>query len=147
MSSSRPPRSSLRNEFLQAVCFRTRLGEESIPIVRGLATFQHFAEYPICVIPVFVGALGILIIDPGVNDKLGSRVIPEEQAVLLEELGTKPVLVIISEGIALAVVRPRRILRDHLERELGDCGKTVVRNISRRRHRGLGGRRDRLNLA
>lgn len=59
------------------------------------------------------------------NNQLGRRVIPEEQVLLLEEFGTEPVLVIILATIVLAVVRPRRILRDYLERELGNCDKTL----------------------
>src|SRR5690606_19921695 len=47
-------------------------------------------------------------------------VVAEEQPVLLEELGPEPVLVLVPERVALAVLRPRGVLRDHVERQLGD---------------------------
>jgi hypothetical protein len=72
------------------------------------------------VVAAFVGALGIFMTHPDVDDQSAPGVIAEEQAVLLEELGSEPVLVIVTERPTLAVLRSRRILRDDIERQFGD---------------------------
>ena len=43
-------------------------------------------------IPSKFGLLGVVIIDPGVDDHLGASVVAKKQAVLLKEFGTEPVL-------------------------------------------------------
>jgi len=72
------------------------------------------------------GALGVFVIHPGVDDHLARGVVAEEQSVLLEELGPEPVLVIVTERPTLAVLRSRRILRDDIERQLGDRGQPLA---------------------
>lgn len=47
------------------------------------------------------------------------------QSVLLEELSPEPVLVIVTWRPTLAVLRSRRILRDDIERQFGDCGQPL----------------------
>ena len=81
---------------------------------------QHLAEHPVGVVAALVGALGALVVDPGEHDHLGGRVVAEEQPVLLEELGPEPVPVLVAQGVALAVFRPCRVLRDDLEGQLPD---------------------------
>ena len=83
--------------------FGAGLGEELIPIVRGLPAFQHLAEDPISIIAAFVSAPGALVIDPSVKDYFGRRVIPKKQSVLLEKLGTKPVFVVFPKSYASSV--------------------------------------------
>lgn len=85
-----------------------------------MAAFKHLAEYPVGVIAALVGALGVLVIDPREHDHLAGRVIAEEQPVLLEELRPEPMLVIVAKGVALAVFRPRGVLRNDVERQLGN---------------------------
>src|SRR5690606_16496412 len=69
---------------------------------------------------------GVLVIDPSEHDHLARRVVAEEQPVLLEEPGPKPVLVLITKGVALPIFGPRRILRDHIERQLGNCRQSLA---------------------
>ncbi|KAG0194175.1 hypothetical protein DFQ28_001312 [Apophysomyces sp. BC1034] len=87
------------------------------------------------VIAALVGALGAFVIDPGEHDHPARCAKPEKQPVLLKKLGPKPVLVLIAEGAALAVFRSRRVLRDDIERQFGDCRQSlggVLLNVSER---------------
>lgn len=67
-------------------------------------------------VTTLVGAFGALIVHPRENDHFARRVIAEEQPVLLEELGTKPMFVVVAQRVALPVFGSRRILWDHLKR-------------------------------
>src|SRR6218665_1794084 len=69
-------------------------------------------EHPVRIIATAAGALAVLVIDPGQHDHLARCVKLEKQPVLLEELGPKPVLVRIAQGVALTVFGSARVLRD-----------------------------------
>ena len=84
------------------------------------AALQHLAEYPIGVVAAAVGALAVLVIDPGEHDQLARCVIAEEELVLLEELRPQQVLVIVTQSGALAVLRTGRVLRNDVEGQLND---------------------------
>ena len=49
--------------------------------------------------------------------------ITEKPSVLLEELGTEPVFVLVTQSGALAITRSDRILGYDLERQFGDGGR------------------------
>lgn len=85
-----------------------------------MAAFQHLAEHPIGVVAAAIGALAGLVMDPGEHDQLARCVIAEEEPVLLEELRPEPVLVIVAQRGALAVLRAGRVLRDDVEGQLDD---------------------------
>ena len=61
-----------------------------------MPAFQHLAKHPVGVVAAFVGAFGVFVIHPGVDDHLARGVVAEEQLVVLEELGPEPVLVIVA---------------------------------------------------
>ena len=82
--------------------------------------FQHLAKHRVGVVAAFVGAFGVFVIHSGADNHLARGVVPEEQSVLLEELGPEPVLVIVTSRPTLAVLRSRRIVRDYIERQFGD---------------------------
>ena len=69
-------------------------------------------------------------IHPGLDDHLARSVIAKEQPVLLQEFGTKPVLAVFPEGVALSVLGPSRILRNDFERQLADCSQALGRIVS-----------------
>lgn len=85
-----------------------------------MAAFQHFAKHPVRVIATFVGALGVLVVDPSQHDHFAGQVVTKKQAVLLEKLGAKPVFVVAAKGVALPIFGARRVLWNHLKRELDD---------------------------
>lgn len=85
-----------------------------------MTTFQHLAEHPVGIGAALVSALGVLVIHPCVDDHFAGRVVAEEQPVLLEELGAEPVLMVFAERVALPVFGSRRILWNHLKRQLGN---------------------------
>ena len=87
------------------LAFGLGLGQQLVPVVRRVAGFQHLAD---------------LVIDPGEHDQLARCVIAEEEPVLLEELRPQPVLVIVAQLGALAVLRAGRVLRDDVEGQLDD---------------------------
>jgi len=88
-----------------------------------MPAFLNLANDPAGVVTAFVGSLGVFVIHPGVDDHLAWGVAAKEQAVPLEEPGPEPVFVIVAERASLAVLRPRRILRDDIERQPGDRGQ------------------------
>src|SRR5690606_12135575 len=51
-------------ELLQPLPLGPGLGQQLILVVRWMAAFQHFAEYPVGIVAAFVGALGVFIVDP-----------------------------------------------------------------------------------
>ena len=51
--------------------------------------------------------------------------VTEEEPVLLEEPGAKPVLAVIAKGRALPILGARGILRNQLEGERGDCSQPL----------------------
>ena len=62
-----------------------------------MATLKHFAKDAVGIIAALVGSLGVVIIDPGVDDHLDPCVVPKKQSVLLEKLGAKPMFPIIAQ--------------------------------------------------
>jgi hypothetical protein len=70
--------------------------------------FRHLAESPAGVVAALVGALGVLMVHPGVDDHLARRVAAEEKPVLLEELGAQPMPVLFAERVALSIIGPSR---------------------------------------
>ena len=65
----------------------------------------------------------MVIVDPCIDNDFALLVITEKQPVLLEELGTEPVFVLVTQSGALAIIRSGRILGYDLERQFGDGGK------------------------
>jgi hypothetical protein len=53
-------------------------------------------------------------------------VVSKKQAVLLEKLGSEPVLVVITERVALSVLLPRRVLRDDIKGQFDDRRQPLV---------------------
>jgi len=84
------------------------------------AALKHLAEYPIGVVAAALGALAGLVIDPGEHDQLARCVVAEEEPVLLEEFRPQPVLVIVAQRGAMAVLRSGRVLRNDVEGQLDD---------------------------
>ena len=82
--------------------------------LRWVTAFQHFVEHPIGVVTALVGALGALVIDPCEHDHLAQCVVTEEKPVLLKKLGSEPVLVIVTEGLALGLALP--VFRQNISR-------------------------------
>lgn len=58
--------------------FFVRLSQELIPVIRRTSTFQHLAEHPVGVVAAFVGALGVFVIHPGVDDHFARGVVAEK---------------------------------------------------------------------
>ena len=73
-----------------------------------------------------VGALAVLVIDPHGQYQLVRCVVAEEEPVLLEELRPQPVLVIVTQSCALAVLRTGHVLRDDVEGQLDDCRQSFA---------------------
>ena len=61
-----------------------------------LPTFQHLAKHTAGIITAVVGAFCVFVIDTRQHTNLGLWVVAEAQAVLLEKLGAKPVLVVVA---------------------------------------------------
>ena len=102
---------------MQAIALGARLGKELIPFIWRMAALQHFPEYSIGIIVALVGALGVFVVNPCKDDHLAWSVIAKEESVLLKKLGTKPMPVAFTNGIALSVFRSSRILRNNFKRE------------------------------
>ena len=81
---------------LQPMPLKFGLAQQLIPVVRRVAALEHLAKDAVGIIAAFVGSLGVVIIDPGVDDHLGRSVVPKKQTVLLEEFGAKPVFVFVA---------------------------------------------------
>lgn len=90
-----------------------------------MPAFEHFAEPSVGIVAGIKGVLGVLVVDPRIHDHLAGRVITEEQPVPLEKLRPEPMLVIVTERPALAVLRSS-ILRDDIERQPGDRGQSLA---------------------
>lgn len=75
-------------ELLQALPLGPSLGQQLAPVVRRMAVFQHLAKHPVGIVAAFVGAPGILIVDPREHDQFAGRVVAEEEPVLLDAQGT-----------------------------------------------------------
>jgi hypothetical protein len=88
--------------------------------------FQHLAEHPVGIVATLVSAIGVLIVDPGKHDHLGSRVVAVEQAVLLEELRPEPMLAISAKSTALTVLWPRGVLWNDIEGQFGDRRQSLA---------------------
>lgn len=99
------------NRLLQPPALGARLGEQLVPVIRRMTSFQHLAEHPAGVVAALVGAFGVAVVDPGEHDHLAWRVVAKEQSALLKEFGAKPVLVLFTERTALPVLRSCRVLR------------------------------------
>ena len=80
--------------------------------------FQHLAEHPVGVVPAFTGSLGVHIVHPGKDDDPAFLMKSEEQAVRLEELGTEPVLVLVTECTALPLHPEKRPVLDLIVRQV-----------------------------
>ena len=59
------------------LAFGLGLGQQLVPVVRWVADLQHLAEHPIGVVAAAVGALAVLVIDPGEHDQLARCVVAE----------------------------------------------------------------------
>ncbi len=57
----------------QPIPIKFGLAEQLIPVVRRVAAFEHFSKDAVGVIAAFIGALGVVIIDPGVTYWILSR--------------------------------------------------------------------------
>lgn len=79
------------------------LAQQLISVVRRMAALEHFAKDAVGIIAAFIGTLGVVTIDPGVDDHLGSSVVPKKQPVLLKKFGAKPVFPIIVQRATLSV--------------------------------------------
>jgi hypothetical protein len=91
------------------------LCHQAIPVIRRMTIFQHFVEHAVGIIPTLISAFCIFIINPGINNNLALRVVTEKKAILLKELGAKPVFVFIAQRVTLPVLNPARVLRNNLE--------------------------------
>jgi len=80
----------------EALRLGTCFGQQLVPGRRWVAAVEHAAEHPAGIVGASVCPLGVLVVDPGKYDHLGLRVEPEEQPVLLEELGPEPMLVLVA---------------------------------------------------
>ena len=54
------------------------------------------------------------------DNYLAWAVVPEEQPILLKELGTEPVLMFLAQSVALAVFGLTRVLWDNVKSQLGN---------------------------
>lgn len=84
------------------------------------------AKDPVGVVAALVGAFRVVIVHARQHDNFTGCVVAKEQAVLLEELGAQPMLVVAAERVASAVLRPHWVLRDDVERQLGDCRQSLA---------------------
>src|SRR5580698_3347180 len=60
-------------ELLQTLPLSPSFCEQFVPVIWRVASFQHLAEHPICVVATFVGALGVLVVDPYKHDHFARR--------------------------------------------------------------------------
>ncbi len=72
------------------------LCQQLIPVVGWMTALQHLAKYAVGIVATFVGALGVVVVDPGGHDYFGAGVVSKKKTVLLEKLCAKPVFAIIS---------------------------------------------------
>ena len=86
-------------ELLQTLPLGPSLGQQLAPVVGRMAAFKHLAKHPVGIVAAFVGALGVLIVDPREHDHFAGRVVAEEQAVLLEEPRPEPMLVVVANRL------------------------------------------------
>ena len=84
---------------------------------------DHTVENTISICAASIGTLGIVIVDPGVDDDLTLLVITEKQPVLLEELGAEPVLMLITQSGTLSKIRSGRVPGDDIKRQSGNGGQ------------------------
>jgi hypothetical protein len=71
---------------------------------------------------VAVGALGLLVVDPGEHDHFGRRTEAEKQTILLVELRPPPVFAVGAKGVALLEPLVGGVGWNVLERQLQYCG-------------------------
>jgi hypothetical protein len=78
------------------------------------AALHHSSKDGVGVVCAFIGAQGRVIVHPGEHDDLDALclLIAKEQAELLQEFRSEPMLVFFAERAALSVNVPRRIARD-----------------------------------
>jgi hypothetical protein len=50
-----------------------------------MATLQHLAKNTVGIVAAFIGASGVVVIDPGIDDHLGTGVVAKKESVLPEE--------------------------------------------------------------
>ncbi len=120
---------------LQPMPLKFGLAQQLMPVVRRVAALEHFAKDAVGIVAAFVGSLGVIIIDPGVDDHLGRSVVPKKQPVLLKKLGAKPVFPIIAQGAPLSVFRAGGVLRDDIKGKAGNGGQSlggVLLDVARR---------------
>ena len=116
---------SCRQPF-QPICLCFGFVEQGLPIIERMPVSQHLVEYSVRVLTALVRPLGIFIIHPSVDDDFTFRVVAEEQTVLLKKLGAKPMLVCLTEGVALPVLGALRVLRNDLKGQFGDGRETLA---------------------
>mmetsp|Transcript_26276 Transcript_26276/g.62228 ORF Transcript_26276/g.62228 Transcript_26276/m.62228 type:complete len:220 (+) Transcript_26276:2729-3388(+) len=88
------------------------------PIVRRVAASQHLLEHGVGVGLAARRPQGLLVVDPGVHDDLRLRVVAEEQPIPSSELGSPPVAIVRSHGVALTILVACRIARHHVLHQL-----------------------------
>ncbi|MEN9865163.1 MAG: hypothetical protein RL748_753 [Pseudomonadota bacterium] len=86
--------------------------QQLLPIIGRSARRQHFAKYPVGIVITFISTFVLLIINPSINNDATFPMVAEKQAVLLEELGTKPVGMIGPERVPLSIFCTTGILRN-----------------------------------
>ncbi len=72
------------------------LCQQLIPVVGWMTALQHLAKHAVGIVATVVGALGVVVIDPGEHDHFSAGVVPKKEAILLEKLCAKPMLAFIN---------------------------------------------------
>ena len=110
---------------LQPMPLKFGLVQQLIPVVRRMSALEHFAKDAVGIVAAFAGSLGVVIIDPSVDDHLGRSVVPKKQPVLLKKFGAKPVFPIIAQRAPLSVFSPGGVLRDDIKGQAGNSGQSL----------------------
>jgi len=69
-----------------------------------------------------------LVVNPSVDVNLGQRIAAKEakeESILLKKFGPKPLLAFFAKRSTLSLLWPSRILRDHIERQFNDGGRSI----------------------
>ncbi len=95
------------------------------PSVRWIPRLEHLGKHAVSIVCTFIGAFAGFVVNPCVHDGAAGGVVAEEEAVLLEEFGTKPMFVGGAECGALAVFFAARVLRDDVKHERFNGGEAL----------------------
>ncbi len=106
-------------DLLQTVAFGTCLVKQLIPIVGRVTAGEHLPKHPICIVRTFIATFCVLVVHPGQHDHFAGRVVAKKQAVLLEKLGSEPVLVVVAERV-----------RCRYSGLVGSCGMTSKASLT-----------------